>query len=112
MTQTSVDKYQCQDLQHSFDLQAVLLLVLYIYILEVNLICYWVKVIATHEFDCQTELKSMTVIEQTEFYAGEMMFTCDLQSTMCAQCTAIRVVDTNIRRKQAKRKTVHFVSIT
>lgn len=54
----------------------------------------------------------MTVIEQAEFYTREMMFTCDLQSTMCSQCTAIRVVNKNIKRKQAKRKTVHFASIT
>lgn len=54
----------------------------------------------------------MTVIEQAEFFAGKMMFIFDLQSTMCSQCTTIRVVNKHIGKKQGKRKTVYFANIT
>lgn len=78
--------------------QCTVCFVTYLYIyFKINCICYWVKVIVTHAFEYQTKLLALAMTEQAEFCPGEMMFTCDLQSTMCSQCTANRMFDKNIR---------------
>lgn len=74
----------------------------YTYTLKLTDYFFSLKVIVTYEFECQTELWVMAVTEQAEFCTGEMMFTWDLQSTMCSQYTANRVFDKNIREVRLK----------